>query len=431
MTEHPRNIIANAADRVLSRMFPGYFSGSTKHNHYVDYGWPETVTFGQLYRMYRRNGIAAAGVDRTVSKTWESNPQIWETATPAETRLEEDIRRRFADLRLWQKFAEADRRGLVGKYAGVILRLRDDRRFHEPVDRVPGGLDGLAEIIPAWEGQLTVSVWDTDLQSEDYGKPTMYQFNEAAVGDRDAPRTFNVHPDRVIIWSADGGVNGRSALEPGFNDLIDMEKIKGAGGEGFWKTSRGAPVIEAPQGVTPAEVAEGMGVGLADLSQAINDQVDDFQKGFDKGLLLGGMTAKPMTITLPQPEQFLDGPLRSFAASMLMPVKILMGNQTGERASTEDSAEWAKTCNSRRINYCIPLINDMLQRFEVWGILPERDWTVYWDDLTEAGPGEKMDRALKMAEINTKTTPGDDPAFTADEMRVTAGFESMDAGGGA
>lgn len=425
MTAHPTGLVANAVDRVLSRMFPGYFTASTKHDHYVDFGWPETVGFQQFYRMYCRNSLASAAIDRTVAKTWETAPEVWQSDKPAETLVEGDIRQRFTDLRMWQKLAEADRRGLVGKYAGVILRLRDDRQFHEPVDRVPGGLDGLAEIIPAWEGQLTVSSWDMDLQSEDYGKPTMFQFNESAVGDNDQPRSFNVHPDRVVIWSEDGSVNGRSALEPGFNDLIDMEKIKGAGGEGFWKTSRGAPVIEAPQGVTPAQVAEGMGVNLTDLSQAINDQVDDFQKGFDKGLLLGGMTAKPMTITLPQPEEFLAGPLHSFAASMLMPVKILIGNQNGERASTEDAREWAQTCNSRRVNYCVPLIRDMLDRLERWGMIPEQDWTIHWSDLTEASASEKVERAGKLADINTKTQPGDDPAFSSDEIRQAAGYEAL------
>ena len=424
MTAEARSsLLANAVQRTLSRMFPGYYAASTKHDHYVDFGWPESPAFLDFYRMYSRNGMAAAAVDRTIAKTWQKNPDLWESEKPAESPLEADVRQRFASLRVWQKLADADRRSMVGKYAGVIFRLRDSKPFNAPVDRVPGGLDGIAEIIVAWEGQLTVAAWDTDLSSENYGKPTMFQFNEGAVGDRDQPRQFMVHPDRVIIWSDDGSVNGSSALEPGFNDLIDMEKIKGAGGEGFWKTSRGAPVIEAPEGVTPSQVAEGMNVPLADLSQAINDQINDFQKGFDKGLLLGGLTAKPMTITLPQPEEFFAAPLSSFAASVQMPVKILVGNQNGERASTEDAREWAQTCMSRRNNRCVPLIRDMVDRFVAWGTLPALDWTIGWDDLTEATASEKMARAKIMSDINKQTVPGDDPAFLSGEIREAAGYE--------
>ncbi len=140
----------NAARR-LDIMFPGYFP-EVKHNHYRDFGWPENLTFQQFYAMYNRNGLAKGAVERTVLKTWQDAPEIWETAKAKESTLEADIRQRFDDLRVWQVLAEADRRAMVGGYAGVILRFRDDRGFREPVDTVPGGLDGIAEVIPAWGG---------------------------------------------------------------------------------------------------------------------------------------------------------------------------------------------------------------------------------------------------------------------------------------
>ena len=418
--------IKNAVQRQLSRMFPGWANTNTKHDHYIDFGYPETLGFPEFYRMYCRNGLATAGIDRTAAKTWQSAPEIWESDRPTESTSEGELRKRLSRLRFWQMCQEADKRSMVGAYSGLILRLRDSKPFNQPVDTVPGGLDGIAEVIPAWEGQLTVSTWDQDPSSEGYGKPTMYQFNESAVGDDKQPRSFHVHPDRVIIWSDDGSVNGRSMLEPGFNSLIDAEKVQGAGGEGFWKTSRGAPVISAPEGVTPAQVAEGMGVTVPELSDAINDQIDGFQRGFDKGLLLGGMTAAPMSISLPSPEHFMAGPVSTFAASIQMPVKILVGNQSGERASTEDAREWAQTCNSRRVNRCLPVLYDMVDRFKAWGIIPEADYTVHWDDLTEADAGQKIERAARMAEINARTTGlGDEATIQVDEIRAAAGYEAL------
>jgi hypothetical protein len=418
--------IVNAVQRQLSRMFPNWVNTNTKHDHYIDFGYLPTLEFKDFYRMYSRNGMAAAAIDRTAAKTWQSNPELWQSEKPTESAVEKDIRKRFAQLRFWQMCQEADKRSMVGAYSGLILRLRDSKPFDKPVDRVSGGLDGIAEVIPAWEGQLTVSTWDTNPQSEGYGKPTMFQFNESAVGDDQQPRSFQVHPDRVMIWSDDGSVNGRSKLEAGYNSLIDAEKVQGAGGEGFWKTSRGAPVISAPEGVTPAQVAEGMGVTVPELSDAINDQIDGFQRGFDKGLLLGGMTAAPMSISLPSPEHFMAGPVSTFAASIQMPVKILIGNQSGERASTEDAREWAQTCNSRRVNRCIPVIYEMIDRFKAWGIIPEADYVVHWDDLTESSAAEKIERAFKMADINAKTTGlGDEPTFQIDEIRQAAGYEAL------
>lgn len=421
-------LIANAFQRSLSRMFPGYFTPSTKHNHYADFGWPENLTFDDYLRMYRRNSLASAAIDKTAAKTWESFPALWETEKPAETPLEEQVRRHFAARRIWQSLLTADRRSMVGCYSGAILLLADGQSFDQPVDRVSGGIEGLAGIIPAWQGQLTVAEWDRNQASETYGEPVFYQFDEATVGgDQQRPgRMVKVHPDRVIIWSEDGTVDGSSMLEPGFNDLIDFEKIKGAGGEGFWKTARGAPLIEAKEDMSLQQVMDSLGAATAkEAMDKLNDQIGDFQSGFDKGLMLGGMTAKPLQITLPQPEEFYSAPLQSFAASVQMPVRVLIGNQTGERASTEDSKEWARTCMARRENICLPLLNELVGRLEAWGILPERDWSIGWDSLLDASPDEKLERARKLSAINKETLPGDDPAFQPDEIREAAGYEPL------
>jgi hypothetical protein len=417
-------MVVNSIQRRLDQMFPAYFSRGRKHDHFKDFGWPDQLDFEQLYRMYRRNGLAFAGVDKTILKTWQDNPEVWETEKPTESDLEGDIRQRFADLRIWQHFAEADRRSMVGKYAGVILRFADSKKFGEPVDTVPGGILGLAGVIPAWEGQLTVAEWDINPDSETFGEPLFYQFNESAVGDKTQPRQFRVHPDRVLIWSDDGTINGQSALEPGYNDLIDAEKVKGAGGEGFWKTARGAPLIEAAAGTDPKTIAQTMGAGTpSEFIDKINEQIDSFQSGFDKGLMLGGMTAKPLQITLPSPEHFFAAPVQAFAASLRIPVKILLGSQTGERASTEDAQEWAQTCNGRRMIRNLPIIQEFINRLERFGILAPKDWHIEWADLTEASAGEKMQRAKDMAEINAKHT--NEYVFTPDEIRGVADYDPL------
>lgn len=425
-----RGITVNAAApysplrRIQHINGPAQQRGTMKHDHYSDYGWPEFVTFDMLYKAYIRNSIAGAAVAKTIEKTWQDDPEVWETNEPIGSKLEGEILRRFEDLRVWQRLAEADRRSMVGRYGAVIMRLADGLPFDQPVTRVPGGLYGLIDLIPAWETQLIPIAFDTDQTSLSYGFPTMYQFVEASLVDNDnrAPRQFAVHPDRVLIWSDDGTLHCQSALLGAFNDLIDLEKIKGGGGEGFWKTARGAPIIEAPEGMRPDDLAKALGVGLPDVRSALNDQLDDFNSGFDKGLMLGGLTAKPMQINLPSPEHFVAAPLNSIAAHLHMPVKILMGSQTGERASTEDAKEWAQTCHARRVKRAKPMIREFLNRLERFGIIPERDWVIGWADLTEATGPEKIEKALKMAEINAKTPPGDLPAFTPDEIRAEAGF---------
>jgi len=421
---NPIAMLINAARR-METMFPGYFPDA-KHNHYVDFGYPDHVGFTQTYQMFVRNGMARAAVEKTILKTWQDNPELWETTEPEERPLEAEIRQRFDDLRVWQRLAEADRRSLVGGYSGVILRLADSKRFAEPVDRVPGGLLGLAELIPAWEGQLTVSSWDTNETSETYGQPTMFSFNEAAVGDNRREmknRSFELHPHRVLVWSADGTIHNRSMLEPGFNDLLTLEKISGAGGEGFWKNAKSAPVLESDPNISIEDMAKGMGVPVAEIADKMNEQVQDFNKGFDAMLMLQGIKAKTLGITLPSPEHFFNIALQSFAASIQCPLKILVGTQTGERASTEDSAEWAQTNMARRNNVVRPNVMALFRRLEAFGILPEKDWYLNWSDLTESSMGEKIDRAAKMAAINAAMP--DELVFLVEEIRAVLDLDPV------
>lgn len=423
---NPLQVILNAARRVEA-MFPGYFP-ETKHNHYKDFNWPQVLSFEMLFAMFTRNGIASAGVNKTVLKTWQDSPQLWETEDPDETKLEGEIRQRFEDLRLWQHLAEADRRALVGGYSGVILRFADSKRFQEPVGRVPGGLAGLVEVIPAWAGQLKVAEWDTDEISLTYGQPKMFQFNEAEVADdRNAlntrTRSFMVHPDRVIVWSEDGTVHARSVLLPGYNNLLDMEKVSGAGGEGFWKNAKSAPVFEIDKEAKLEEMAKAMSVPVAELADAMNEQVGDWQKGFDKLLMLQGMTAKTLAITMPSPEHFFNIALQGFAASINIPLKILVGNQTGERASTEDARDWAQANMSRRNGSVRPGIMMLVRRLERVDIIPKRDWCLHWTDLTESSMAEKVERAVKMADVNQKM--GMEPPFLPDEIRAVVDMEPL------
>jgi uncharacterized protein len=419
-------IIANAARR-LDALFPGYFPES-KHNHYRDFGWPEHLEFQQLYSTYRRNGLAKAGINKTILKTWQDMPALWESAEPAETGLESDIRQRFDDIRFWARMAEVDRRSMVGGYAGAILRFADSKRFNQPVDTVPGGLLGLVEIIPAWAGQLTVATWDTDETSPNYGKPTMFAFHEAAVGTSQRhlkTRSFDLHPDRVVIWSTDGSVHAESALEAGFNDLMTLEKVSGAGGEGFWKNAKSGLALEIDKEAKIEDMARAMGVETDGVADAMNEQVEDFNKGFDKLLMLQGMQAKTLGVTLPSPEHFFNIALQSFAASLTIPLKILVGNQTGERASTEDQREWAQTNMARRDLICRPAIREIVARMERFSILPERDWAIGWSDLTEASASEKIERADKMATINQKNGALE-PVYTADEIRDVTGHAAFE-----
>jgi hypothetical protein len=423
--------------RDVSRMFPGayqgFFGNRTGHSHKKDFKWPDVVTFDMVLDMYNRNGLAEAAIERTVLKTWSTTPRFQEDTDPEETPNEKLVRDHLASIRFWQRVTEADRRSMVGGYAGVILRVADGKTWEEPLRANNGGVEALVEIIPAWRSQLTVETWDTDQRSDTYGQPLMFYFREIEVPQDNVPESSNpkyrqvkIHPDRVVIFSKDGTVEARSSLAAGYNALMDCEKISGAGGEGFWKIAKASPYIEIDKDVSLDELAKGMGVKSDEVLEKMNDQLDDYQKGFDQMMLLHGLKATNPQIILPSPEHFFGTSLQIFAASFLIPVKILVGSQTGERASQEDGKEWVAVCTARRDDSVIPVIQEVLTRLMTFGLLPSGGWFIDWEALSANGAEQRSNRAQSMADVNFKSGQyGDIIVFTDDEIREVAGFPPL------
>ena len=422
--------IMNARTAAALRALAAQTMVDQKHDHNFDFGYPDHIVFEQLHNMWQRNSLANSGVSRYVTTCWQEDPKIQEGEEAGdESKLEQELREHFDDLRLWQKFSSGHERSLVGDYSAVILRVADGRDWAEPVGPV-AGVQGLWDMIPAWEAQLTVGEWDLNPQSRRYGQPLFYNFNEVALGDQKqqgAVRSFRIHHDRIILLSSSGDLQGSSILRPGYNDLLTYAKVIGAGGEGFWKAARSSLSMEILPEAKLNDLASALGVPLSGLPDRLDEVVGDFLKGYDKSLMLQGIKATPIGVTLPtNPEQYYNGPLQAFAASIDCPSKVLIGNQTGERASTEDERSWKRTCASHRNRRLMPPLRDMLSRFERWGILPQGDWKIDWFDVTEATGSERMDTALKMADVNAKVLGIGDVPFSGAEIREAAGWE--DAG---
>lgn len=410
----------------MSAYFPAFMKrvmeAFTKHDHYKDFGYPEQVSFAMLHKMYERNDLAKAAVRKTTEKTFQNLPRVMRGDDEIS-----DLDEAFSRLGLWDKLADVDEWAQVSGYAGLVLRIADDKRFHEPVDGAIN-LDDLVEIIPAWSEQLRVAEWHLDENDEDtYGKPKSFTYNEAAITREGAIRSVTVHPDRVFIWSADGTVNAPSSIVSGYNNLLDMEKVSGAGGEGFWKSAAGrlnieidkATDFEAFKAAVEAETGK-------TLQAALDEKAKKLNGGFDSSFITQGMKVDTFQITLPQPKEFFDIPLQSFAAGRSMPVKELIGNVTGERSSTQDAQAWNNTITARRNRWSIPSIRTWLEKLERFGAL-DAGWEIEWDALSDDTPLARLERADKMADINTKQMATDDqPVFGGEEIRTEAGYEPFD-----
>jgi hypothetical protein len=127
-------------------------------------------------------------------------------------------------------------------------------------------------------------------------------------------------------------------------------------------------------------------------------------------------------VSMGDPEKPFNIALQLAAAPFGIPTKELVGNQTGERASTEDATEWAKWNMSRRADRVLPAIYELVNRLELHGVLPPRDWFVDWASLVDATPDKRLDRADKMVKANQSNALFG-KVFSVSEIREEAGRE--------
>lgn len=386
---------------------------------WCEYGFKEDLTFDDLYRLYRRGGIAHGAVRKITSTCWLSNPEIIEGEKADETRKVttwESKAKAVFTHRFWRTFAEADLRRLVGRYSGILLHIRDSLDWNKPATKGKG----LEKITVAWAGALVPSAWDTGLNSRTYGQPKMWQYVERLPNGN--TRRVDVHPDRVFILG-DYSADAIGFLEAAYNAFVSLEKVEGGSGESFLKNAARQLNINFDKEIDFSNLASMYNVDVNELQEKFNEAAVEVNRGNDALLTTQGATVTPLVAAVADPGPTYNVNLQTAAAALDIPTKILVGMQTGERASTEDQRYFNGRCQSRRGDLSFD-IEDLCDKLVLLGILdaiPQK--TVIWDDLNASSGSEKLASAKIMAEINSASSATGEQPFTGEEIRVAAGYE--------
>lgn len=426
MTDNPKLTLAvNQAltERSIGLMRASLLHGgsqgldSKRSNAWCEYGFKENLEFRDFYNLYRRGGIAHGAVNKVVSTCWRTDPELIQgeevDESRTETTWERSVKAVVRNGQFWKEFKEADKRRLVGRYSGLILHFKDDTEWDQPVVRGKA----LEKMTPVWQSALSVKEYDKET-----GDPTMWTY---ITFDRTGARLADtdIHPDRVFIlgsWSADA----IGYLEPAYNNFVSLEKVEGGSGESFLKNASRQVNINFDPQVNLDAIARAHGVNLDQLQEIYDQVTREVNQGNDTTIITQGATVNPLVAQVPDPTPTYTVNLQSASAALNIPTKILVGMQTGERASTEDQIEFRGTCQSRRendLNYDIIRLVEHLMR--VGTVNKTTVFTVVWDDLTERSTEEKLTNAKLMMEINTYAMSTGGPLFDDNEVRVMAGFD--------
>ncbi|EJG2193393.1 DUF1073 domain-containing protein [Klebsiella oxytoca] len=388
---------------------------------WCEYGFKEELTFDDLYKLYRRGGIAHGAVEKIAGKCWQTNPEIIEGDASDETRQEtawEIKTKQVFTNRLWRSFFDADRRRLVGRYAGILLHIRDSKAWY--LEATKGR--GLEKVTVAWAGSLTVSEWDTGLNSKTYGQPKMWQYTERLPNG--STRRVDIHPDRVFILG-DYTDDAIGFLEPAYNAFVSLEKVEGGSGESFLKNAARQLNVNFDKEIDFNNLASLYGVTVTELQDKFNEVAGEINRGNDVLMTTQGASVTPLVTSVADPSGTYDVNLQTAAAGVDIPTRILVGNQQAERSSTEDQKYMNSRCQTRRgdLSFEIEDFCDKLIELQIVDSVSQK--TVIWDDLNEQTGTERLTNAKTMGEINqTMQGSGENPAFSREEIRTAAGYDN-------
>lgn len=420
------------------RLSGGYHFADQKRDVWGVAGYPDKVNFDMHWNMQARFGIASAGIYRIVDKCWANPPTITDgepdenrTKTPFEVDLDILIEK----YSLFSRLKGVDWRQRVGRYGGILPIVREPIKIdpNMPMPKLMG-INALIKLVPVHESEIDVTDigLNDDLTSEEFGNPIHYNFRQQVNGDRNpvTNNQFIIHPTRVFVTAEgadDGSIFGIPANEAGFNDLLDMEKVRAAGAEGLFKNAKQRVVYN----VDDAQVA---GVLTSDQEKRDqwNEANDDFHSGFDASQMLYGMNAETLQSTLADPTAPFTIALNSYCAHLNIPATILIGQQTGRLASDEDQTEWALAAQSRCENYLTPqVIKAFLAYMVDRGLMspPTNEVIVTWPDFLEPTKTEKVALAKSMEETNELRYKSGraEPIYSDEEVREAAGCEDIES----
>lgn len=388
---------------------------------WCEYGFPDQITYENLYSLYRRGGIAHGAVEKLVGKCWQTNPEIIEGDKSDEKREETSWEKKLKQVftnRLWRAFAEADRRRLVGRYSGILLHIRDDKAWN--LEATKGR--GLEKVTVAWAGALNVSEWDGGLNSKTYGKPKMWQYTERL--SNGSTRRVDIHPDRIFILG-DYTDDAIGFLEPAYNAFVSLEKVEGGSGESFLKNAARQLALSFDKEIDFGSLASMYGVSVDELQDKFNEAAREMNRGNDVLMSLQGANVTSLVSPVSDPSPTYNVNLQTASAGVDIPTRILVGNQQAERSSTEDQKYMNGRCQSRRgdLSFEIEDFCDKLIDLKIIDSVGQK--TVIWDDLNQQTRAERLADSKTMAEVNkAMVESGDVAPFSGDEVRTAAGFET-------
>lgn len=415
-----------------------------RRNLYDALGYDETtdLSFASFWGRYQRDGLATALVDRFVGSTWQTLPVATpgtddegEASVDESSEFSETVASLFDGGELRQPFGSSLRRSVIeaisladvfatiGDYSLLFIGFRDgdDSSLSDPIEESSGSSsvdisEEVAYVEPVNQAQVADIDLVEDRSDRRFGLPEEYdiQFgNERG--------TETVHHSRVIHipeGTRISAIRGTPFLLKGWNRFDDIEKLLGGSAEQAWRGAYNGIAVQPPRD------ADGNIRTFDDGGDGIAEQVEEYRHNMRRVITSTG-EIETLDPNVADVSNHIEMHFRAISAAYDIPQSIYMGNETGERATTEDKAQWAETIAGRRNRYAEQrIIRPLIDRLDYAGALDAPDeYTLSWESLTELSDQEWADLLkTKSQAIDLMSAGQPDTLFSEQERRKILGY---------
>lgn len=412
-------------------------------------GYTENPQYADFWSRYQRQDIAGKIIDLPVDQTWGGGE-----ITIEEWPQWEELNRR---LEVQSRMTEVDRLASIGDYAVLFIGVKDqtgalnesstiddvdiEKALLEPVKRI-SSLDDVLYLQQYPRDAVAISKTDSNPMSPRFGKPEVYDIaistdtqtsagsGSTITGNKAAKKTIiKVHHSRILHVTPNrilSDVQGFSRLLRILDRLEDLDKVVGGSAEMFWLGADRPLVLR--QESTGAS-AGATNVGSAGAKEDLRQQAEEFAHGLRRLLMVKNGTVETLTPNSPDPSGIAGILLQLIAAGANIPLRLLIGSERGELASSQDRSNFADTISNRRTNYAQPqILKAFIRRLHEWGQAPDpAALTLKWPPIEVLSASEKSEiderMVSSMAEAEKALVLSGGVAFAPDDFRRVLGFE--------
>jgi len=359
-------------------------------------GYPDDIGVDDYSRMYDREGIGARVVQILPQESWAGECMVYESQEATETAFETAFNVLAKRLNIYSELEQLDELSGIGRYGIMLHGFNDGGELKDPV-KIKKGMQ-LLYVRNFDESQCEIESVESNKRSPRYGEPTMYRINLADAkldpafkemirkAGAKTDEGVKVHWTRVQhLASADHAqthkVLGIPRMQQVFNRLVDLRKVLGGSAEMFWKGGFPGYAFSIDSDVDPADIDE----------EAMREEYERYQLGLQRYLAMLGVTVTSLATQIADPSPQVRLALENIAISKGVPIRIFMGSERGELASSQDEVAWAKRMGRRQEKHLEPhIIRVFVDRMMELEILPAvEEYFVWWESPFEPSKSEQ------------------------------------------